>query len=89
MFDKAEKEYNDLVSKKKIVEADKAKIEEAIRELDEKKNEALMIAYEQVGNDVVSEYHTSDHSHYARIHHFNYYARYSHIYSLTTTLHHR
>ena len=48
MFDKAEKEYNDLVSKKKIVEADKAKIEEAIRELDEKKNEALMIAYEQV-----------------------------------------
>jgi structural maintenance of chromosome 2 len=52
MFDKAEKEYNDLVGKKKIVEQDKAKIEQAIRELDVKKNEALVKAYDKVCNAV-------------------------------------
>eukprot|EP00043_Microstomoeca_roanoka_P019159 m.212439 g.212439 ORF g.212439 m.212439 type:complete len:1209 (+) comp16946_c2_seq29:185-3811(+) len=48
MFDKAEKEYNDLIKKKQIVEQDKSKIEQAIAELDQKKNEALRKAYTQV-----------------------------------------
>ena len=36
------------MKKKKIVENDRAKIEEVIRELDEKKNEALRKAHQQV-----------------------------------------
>ncbi|EGD75581.1 SMC2 protein [Salpingoeca rosetta] len=50
MFDKAEKEYNDLIKKKQIVEQDKSKIEQAIEELDQKKNEALRKAYVQVND---------------------------------------
>ena len=36
------------MKKKRTVEADKTKIEEVIRELDEKKNEALRTAWVQV-----------------------------------------
>jgi len=48
MFDKAEKEYKDLLKKKIIVEEDKAKIEAAITELDQKKNDVLTKAHTQV-----------------------------------------
>ena len=41
-------QYNDLMKKKGIVENDKAKIEQVIAELDEKKNEALKKAFEKV-----------------------------------------
>lgn len=41
-------QYNDLVKKKEIVENDKLKIGELITQLDHKKNEALLLAYEKV-----------------------------------------
>ena len=41
MFEKAEQEYADLMSKKEIVMQDKAKIEAVIAELGQKKIEAL------------------------------------------------
>ncbi|KAK6155866.1 hypothetical protein DH2020_010114 [Rehmannia glutinosa] len=41
MFEKAEDEYNDLISKKNIIENDKSKIKMVIEELDEKKKETL------------------------------------------------
>eukprot|EP00051_Salpingoeca_urceolata_P022933 m.381612 g.381612 ORF g.381612 m.381612 type:complete len:1209 (+) comp20043_c0_seq2:233-3859(+) len=58
MFDKAEKEYGELLKKKNIVSEDKSKIEKAIRELDDKKNEALKKAYEQVNKDFGSIFST-------------------------------
>lgn len=48
MFDQTEKSAADLLKKKKIVEADRAKIAQAIEELDEKKNATLKKAYGQV-----------------------------------------
>jgi len=51
MLGKAEEQYNDLMRKKRIVENDKAKIEKVIKELDEKKKEALRQAWEQVNKD--------------------------------------
>lgn len=51
MFSKAEEKYTDLMKKKKIVENDKHKIMATIRELDEKKNEALKKAWSQVNKD--------------------------------------
>ncbi|KAB7504389.1 Structural maintenance of chromosomes protein 2, partial [Armadillidium nasatum] len=51
MLGKAEEQYNDLMRKKQIVENDKAKIETVIRELDEKKKEALKQAWESVNKD--------------------------------------
>ena len=48
MFDKAEREYVDLLQKKKMVEEDRAKIQKAIKDLDEKKNLALLKAHSQV-----------------------------------------
>lgn len=41
-------QYNDLRKKKRIVENDKAKILETIEELDQKKNEALNVAWQKV-----------------------------------------
>lgn len=41
-------QYQDLVKKKRTVIADKAKIMDVIRELDEKKNIALMEAWKKV-----------------------------------------
>eukprot|EP00049_Salpingoeca_infusionum_P003732 m.70226 g.70226 ORF g.70226 m.70226 type:complete len:1213 (+) comp12252_c0_seq3:40-3678(+) len=58
MFDKAEKEYAELLKKKQIVEADRAKIEKAIQELDEKKNQALRKAHKQVNRDFGSIFST-------------------------------
>lgn len=41
-------QYNDLMKKKRIVENDKAKILQTIKELDQKKNEALNVAWQKV-----------------------------------------
>ncbi|XP_058111036.1 structural maintenance of chromosomes protein 2-2-like [Magnolia sinica] len=43
MFEKAEDEYNDLLSKKNIIENDQSKIKKVIEELDEKKKETLKV----------------------------------------------
>eukprot|EP00753_Platysulcus_tardus_P014424 PLAT4364.1.p1 GENE.PLAT4364.1~~PLAT4364.1.p1 ORF type:complete len:553 (-),score=367.21 PLAT4364.1:144-1802(-) len=51
MIEKAEAEYSELMSKKRIIEADKAKIEAVIAELDDKKNEALTSTWEKVNAD--------------------------------------
>lgn len=40
--------YNDLMKRKRIVENDKKKIIATIEELDQKKNEALQIAWQKV-----------------------------------------
>ncbi len=53
MFSKAEEQYNDLMKRKKIVEDDKAKINETIKELDIKKKEALRKAWDQVDREQV------------------------------------
>ena len=58
MFAKAEKEYEELKKKKKIVENDKDKIESAIEELDKKKKEALKKTYEKVNKDFSSIFST-------------------------------
>uniref|UniRef100_A0A8C1PKM3 Structural maintenance of chromosomes 2 n=1 Tax=Cyprinus carpio TaxID=7962 RepID=A0A8C1PKM3_CYPCA len=47
MLSEAEERYNDLKKKKRIVENDKAKILETIEELDQKKNEALNVAWQK------------------------------------------
>ena len=50
-------QYSDLMKKRKIVLNDKAKIQAVIDELDKKKNEALLKAWEQVnkvGTTVIS-----------------------------------
>lgn len=43
-------QYNDLMKKKRIVENDKAKILQTIKELDQKKNEALNLAWQKVSS---------------------------------------
>eukprot|EP00040_Diaphanoeca_grandis_P027225 m.154478 g.154478 ORF g.154478 m.154478 type:complete len:1188 (+) comp30891_c0_seq1:197-3760(+) len=58
MFDTTEKSASDLIKKKKIVEADKAKIAQAIQELDQKKNETLQKAFKQVNRDFGSIFST-------------------------------
>lgn len=47
-------QYNDLMKKKRIVENDKAKILQTIKELDQKKNEALNLAWQKVGSHLSS-----------------------------------
>ncbi|CAB1439924.1 unnamed protein product [Pleuronectes platessa] len=51
MLNEAEERYNDLMKKKRIVENDKAKILQTIEELDQKKNEALNVAWQKVNKD--------------------------------------
>ena len=51
MCEKAEGEYKELMEKKTIVLADKAKIEAVISELEAKKVEALQQTYEKVNKD--------------------------------------
>jgi len=51
MLGKAEEQCTDLVKKKKIVEEDKKKITLVIKELDEKKKQALRTAWDQVNKD--------------------------------------
>ncbi|XP_069678521.1 structural maintenance of chromosomes protein 2 [Periplaneta americana] len=58
LLGKEEEQYNDLMRKKRIVEADKAKIVAVIKELDLKKKEALRKAWEQVNKDFGSIFST-------------------------------
>ncbi|PON56294.1 Structural maintenance of chromosomes Smc [Parasponia andersonii] len=58
MFEKAEDEYNDLMSKKNIIENDKSKIKKVIEELDEKKKETLNVTWVKVNNDFGSIFST-------------------------------
>ena len=58
MLTQAEGQYNDLMRKKRIVEDDKSKIENAILKLDEKKKETLKVAWEQVTKDFGSIFST-------------------------------
>ncbi|KYQ89750.1 structural maintenance of chromosome protein [Tieghemostelium lacteum] len=58
MYEKAEQEYQELMSKKEIVENDKLKIENVIAELDEKKNESLKQTWVKVNQDFGSIFST-------------------------------
>uniref|UniRef100_A0A8C2WFQ0 Structural maintenance of chromosomes protein n=1 Tax=Cyclopterus lumpus TaxID=8103 RepID=A0A8C2WFQ0_CYCLU len=58
MLNEAEERYNDLMKKKRIVENDKAKILQTIEELDQKKNEALNVAWQKVNKDFGSIFST-------------------------------
>uniref|UniRef100_A0A4W6G6X4 Structural maintenance of chromosomes protein n=1 Tax=Lates calcarifer TaxID=8187 RepID=A0A4W6G6X4_LATCA len=58
MLNEAEERYNDLMKKKRIVENDKAKILQTIEELDQKKNEALNLAWQKVNKDFGSIFST-------------------------------
>ncbi|XP_059624894.1 structural maintenance of chromosomes protein 2-1 [Cornus florida] len=58
MFEKAEDEYSDLISKKNIIENDKSKIKMVIEELDEKKKETLKVTWVKVNNDFGSIFST-------------------------------
>ncbi|KAK2975820.1 hypothetical protein RJ640_022837, partial [Escallonia rubra] len=58
MFEKAEDEYNDLMSKKNIIENDKSKIKMVIEELDEKKKETLKVTWVKVNSDFGSIFST-------------------------------
>jgi structural maintenance of chromosome 2 len=57
-FVRAEQEYQQLMEKKKIIETDKSKIEAVIKELDEKKNEALKTTWQKVNKDFGSIFST-------------------------------
>ncbi|KAG9134427.1 hypothetical protein Leryth_022382 [Lithospermum erythrorhizon] len=58
MFEKAEDEYNDLISRKNIIENDKSKIKLLIEELDEKKRETLKVTWTKVNKDFGSIFST-------------------------------
>ncbi|XP_068669506.1 structural maintenance of chromosomes protein 2-1-like [Aristolochia californica] len=58
MFEKAEDEYKDLISKKNIIENDKSKIKKVIEELDEKKKETLNVTWVKVNKDFGSIFST-------------------------------
>ncbi|KAM3334220.1 hypothetical protein ACQJBY_028956 [Aegilops geniculata] len=58
MFEKAEDEYNDLISRKNIIENDKSKINKVIEELDEKKKETLKVTWLKVNKDFGSIFGT-------------------------------
>ncbi|OCU00726.1 structural maintenance of chromosomes protein 2 isoform X1 [Xenopus laevis] len=58
MLTQAEERYNDLMKRKRIVENDKSKILTTIEELDQKKNEALNIAWQKVNKDFGSIFST-------------------------------
>ncbi|KAL7184004.1 hypothetical protein ACSBR2_026221 [Camellia fascicularis] len=58
MFEISEDEYNDLISKKNIIENDKTKIKIVIEELDEKKKEMLKVTWVKVNNDFGSIFST-------------------------------
>ncbi|XP_066576458.1 structural maintenance of chromosomes protein 2 [Amia ocellicauda] len=58
MLSQVEEKYNDLMKKKRIVENDKSKILKTIEELDQKKNEALNVAWQKVNKDFGSIFST-------------------------------
>lgn len=51
LLGKVEEKCQDLLKRKRIIETDKTKIKQTIIELDQKKNEAVTKAYEQVNKD--------------------------------------
>jgi len=58
MFEKAEQEYKDLLSKRDIILNDKCKIEQVIRDLDDKKSETLRRTWKKVNKDFHSIFGT-------------------------------
>merc|ERR1712151_364945 len=58
MFEKAEQEYKDLLAKRDIIINDKCKIEQVIRDLDEKKSETLRRTWAKVNKDFGSIFGT-------------------------------
>jgi structural maintenance of chromosome 2 len=58
MADQYEKEYNELIKKREIIIKDKTNIEKAIKELDEKRKDALDDIYGQVNKNLDSIYST-------------------------------
>jgi len=58
MFEKAEQEYRDLILKRDIILNDKCKIEQVIRDLDEKKSETLRRTWSKVNKDFDSIFGT-------------------------------
>ena len=58
MLTKAQEQHDDLISKKDIVENDKAKIMDTIKELDIMKKDALRKAWDQVNKDFGSIFST-------------------------------
>ncbi|XP_072716701.1 structural maintenance of chromosomes protein 2 isoform X1 [Ciconia boyciana] len=58
MLSETEEKYNDLMKKKRIVENDKSKILATIEELDQKKTEALHVAWKKVNEDFGSIFST-------------------------------
>merc|ERR1712113_634030 len=58
MFEKAEQEYKDLLQKRDIILNDKCKIEQVIRDLDEKKLETLRRTWVKVNRDFDSIFST-------------------------------
>jgi structural maintenance of chromosome 2 len=58
MMDTAEREYEELMHKRSIIEADKAKIEAVIGELEEKKMEAIRTTWAKVNADFGSIFTT-------------------------------
>lgn len=58
MFEKAEQEYKDLLSRRDIILNDKSKIEKVIKDLDEKKSETLRRTWKKVNKDFDSIFGT-------------------------------
>lgn len=58
MIEKAEGEYTELLRKRKVVENDKKKIQDVIKELDEKKKSELEVTWRKVNRDFGSIFST-------------------------------
>jgi structural maintenance of chromosome 2 len=58
MIEKAESEYTELLRKRKVVENDKTKIQNVIKELDIKKKTELQITWQKVNRDFGSVFST-------------------------------
>ena len=58
MIEKAERDYKELKKKREIVTRDKAKLLHTIKELDERKQKALQVAYTKINADFGSMFET-------------------------------
>ncbi|XP_056633840.1 structural maintenance of chromosomes protein 2 [Diorhabda sublineata] len=58
MFEQEEKQYNDCRKKERIVEQDKKKILDTLKDMDKQKENSLKLAYEQVSKDFGSIFST-------------------------------
>ena len=58
MIEKAERDYKELKKKREIVTRDKAKLLHTIKELDERKQKALQVAYNKINADFGSMFET-------------------------------